>query len=344
MDMRKAIDAMAAGREISEDSISHILTVEGRDMDYLFHTADEIRQQICGDVIHVRGIIEFSSYCRCACLYCGLQAGNEKLLRYRMPPQEIVATAQEAIAAGYRTLVLQAGEDLWYDKTILSSIINDLSACEAAITLGVGERRLDEYQAWKEAGADRYLIKHETADEALYNRLHPHSSFANRLKCMRQIQELGYQLGSGFMVGLPGQTNRTLAKDIMLLKELDVDMAGIGPFIAHPQTELAGSCSGDPMLTIKCVAIARIALKRVHLPATTALGVRGAEYKKSAFAAGANVIMLKLEPHEYRALYDIYPKSLGPIKTIAEERKQLEEYVTSVGRQVADDNGDAIRL
>lgn len=344
MDIKKSIDRMAAGHGADVDVISRILTASEEDTAYLFGIADEIRQQICGDKIHVRGIIEFSNYCRCGCYYCGLQAENKALKRYRMQPDEIIANAKEAVDAGYRTLVLQAGEDLWYSKEILTDIIGQLAVHDIAITLGVGERTHEEYAAWKEAGADRYLIKHETADEVLYNKLHPHSTFAKRLECMRYLKHIGYQLGSGFMVGLPGQTPQILAKDILLLQQLDVDMAGIGPFIAHSATELAGSTCGDPLMTVKCVALARILLKRVHLPATTALGVTGSEYKKSAFAAGANVVMLKVEPHEYRGLYDIYPKPQSERKTIAEERKQLEDYIASIGRQIADDNGDAIRI
>ena len=201
------------------------------------------------------------------------------------------------------------------------------------LTLSIGERTHEEYAQWYKDGADRYLLKHETSNENLYNALHPHSSFKKRMDCLWDLKSIGYQIGSGFMVGLPGQTLESLTRDILLLQELSVDMAGIGIYIPHPDTPLAGSVSGSPDLAIACVALSRILLKKVHLPSTTSIETESTE-KYSSLSAGANVIMKKVEPYSYRKLYEIYPNPKIFDKSILEERIELEKFVALRGLKV----------
>ncbi|MGI6552010.1 MAG: [FeFe] hydrogenase H-cluster radical SAM maturase HydE [Bacillota bacterium] len=349
MDIKTLIDRLRDSHDLSQTELMQILN--SRDPAYLFSQADQIRYLHSGDQIHLRAIIEFSNHCRCRCRYCGLNASNTQLRRYRMSPDEILENAFEAYQVGYRTIVLQSGEDPWYTKTMLADLIREIKSFgDVAVTLSVGERDDDAYQLWKKAGADRYLLKHETADPVLYEKLHPHSTLADRLKCLRELKKLGYQTGSGFMVGLPGQTTATIARDILLLKELQVDMAGIGPFIPHPQTPLAHLPPGSLELTLKSLAVTRLFLKRINLPATTALGVLADDRvlgdgdrlfsSVSPFSCGANVLMKKATPHRYRSLYDIYPKKSGEERSVLEERKEAEAMIRSMKKQVAPGRGD----
>ncbi|RKD20893.1 biotin synthase [Caminicella sporogenes DSM 14501] len=341
MDTRKIIDKIIEKSEASIEDIVKIL-ISQQDS-YLFEQADKIRKKYCGDEIHLRAIIEFSNYCRCDCLYCGINRQNLHLKRYRMNLDEIIEYAKKAYKAGYKTIVLQSGEDTWYTREKISYIIKEIKKLgNIAITLSIGERDFDDYKQWKIDGADRFLLKHETSDEKLYNSLHPHSTFKNRIKCLKWLKKLKYQTGSGFMIGLPGQTLNTIAKDILLLKELDVDMAGIGPFIPHPATKLKSYPIGDSKLTLKALAITRILLKRPHLPTTTSLEVTNVKDRENAFYTGANVIMRKVEPYKYRKLYEIYPNPNIKEKTIEEERKEIENYIKIIGRKVSTQRGDAI--
>lgn len=332
--MREITDVLkeiAAGKDLTPELLIPALEVEGEDLSILFKFADRQRKKFCGDVVHIRAILEFSNYCRCDCAYCGLFVGNKTLPRYRMTPEEIVRTALEAAQAGYRTLVLQSGEDLWYTKEGFGEIIREIKGkSELAVTLSVGERPFDHYAYWKECGADRFLIKHETADRTLYDRYHPHSSYARRLACQKELYRLGYELGSGFMVGLPGQTMKTLAEDILHLKELQVSMAGIGPYICHPETRLRGNPDGSAQLTLKAVAVARILLKGGNLPSTTALNIKGG--LQDALNCGANVIMQKVTPGRYRDLYDIYPGRETKEMDLARQLSDLKYNLSQMGR------------
>lgn len=312
----------------------------GENQQTLRKVADEIRKKHHGEAVQIRGIIEFSSYCRGLCSYCGLQATNENLERFRMPSELVVELAVEAYDAGYRTVVLQSGEDLYYTAEILSKIITDIrSKRDMAITMSVGERPRADYQKMWDAGAHRFLMKHECAEETIYKENHPHSSLAERIRCLKDLQEIGFQTGSGFIVGLPGQTGEILAKDILLLKEIGVHMAGIGPFIPHPTTVLRDVPAGSVDRTINTVALTRILLPDIHLPATTALGVLRKEAIAQVFSAGANVIMQKVEPVTYRRLYDIYPKEVEDEPSVKERRIALESMITGLGRLVSDTQG-----
>lgn len=343
MNLEKIIDKIINTSLASREEIQTILNAT--DNKYLFSKSNEVKKRIFGKYVHIRGIIEFSNYCRCSCTYCGINCNNSSVVRYRMSPDEVVLVADNAIKSGYKTIVLQSGEDLYYDKEKVTYIIKRIKTLNnVAITLSIGERSFEDYKEWKENGADRYLLKHETADEYNYNYMHEHSSFKRRIECLDQLKSLGYQLGSGFMVGLPNQTIDSVADDILLLKKYDVDMAGIGVFMPHPATGLKYGFENVEEITLKAVAIARILLKRPHLPATTSLIVCNNNNQLNAFNAGANVIMKKLEPYEYRKLYEIYPNPCISEKSIEEERKELENNIKNMGLYVSSTKGDAIKL
>ncbi len=332
MEASALIDKIIQESKATPDELISLLTVDSRGA--LYAKATSVKEKIYDKNIILRGIIEFSSFCRCACTYCGLSCENIKLPRYRFTENDILKYAKEAYAAGYRSIILQSGEDFSYDADSISRIIRSIKGLgNLILTLSIGERTHEEYTQWFKDGANRYLLKHETSDEKLYNGLHPHSSFKKRMDCLLDLKSIGYQIGSGFMVGLPGQTLESLARDILLLQELSVDMAGIGIYIPHPDTPLAGLVSGSPDLAIACVALSRILLKKVHLPSTTSIETESTE-KYSSLSAGANVIMKKVEPYHYRKLYEIYPNPKIFDKSILEERKELEKFVLERGLKV----------
>lgn len=345
MNIKYLIDKAYKESNLPEEEIVEILkNEEETNIKYLFNKAEETTEKYCGFEVNIRGIIEFSNYCGCSCRYCGLNKNNHNIKRYRMNKDEIVEVAKEAYSAGYKTLVLQSGEDLFYTREMICDILKSIKeAVDVAITLSIGKRDKDDYKAFKEAGGDRFLIKHETSDKDLFSKLHNGDKLENRVQALKDLKEVGFQAGSGFMIGLPLQTYHTLANDILLLKELDVDMAGIGPFIPHPQTDLKNEAKGDTLLTLKVVALARIILKNVHLPATTSLGVLNKNHKFTSFKCGANVVMQKLEPYKYRRLYEIYPIDLKEEKNIKEERKNVENFILSSGKGIAKHRGDTLK-
>ncbi len=271
--------------------------------------ADSVREKFCGRGILLRAIVEFSSYCKNGCHYCGLNAGNKKAVRYRMDETEIFEAAKAVREAGIKTVVLQSGEDAKYDWDMLTYTVKKIKR-ELAIrvTLSCGEQEESLYGQWKKAGADRYLLKIETSNKELYGKLHPAMSFENRLSCLRVLKKLGFQTGSGIIAGLKGQTKEDIAKDILFFAKENFDMIGINPFIAHPQSALKDHPGGDCGLALKTVALTRIITKNAHLPATTALGsIGGTDLRIAALKAGANVIMPNFTPCKYRDLYEIYP-------------------------------------
>lgn len=296
----------------------------------IYAQADQVRREAVGNTVHIRALLEISNHCRRVCTYCGLRAPRTDLPRYRMTPEEILSAACEGAAVGYRTIVLQSGEDPWFTPKILGEVVREIKAKTGmAVTLGCGEMSRADYAYLKEAGADRYLLKHETAHPQLYRSLHPDSTLEQRVGCLRTLKALGFETGSGFMVGLPGQTLDTLAQDLLLLASIPCDMAGIGPFLPHPDTPLRGGTAGDPELTRRCVALARLLLPTAHLPATTALTVRGDNGQ--VFSGGANVVMRKITPNSYKRMYEIYPAQL-PDTDIPAQRHQLEEQIRNLGR------------
>lgn len=261
-----------------------------------------------GREVYIRALIEVSNYCCRECLYCGINRQNEHIERYRLSKEEILDCCEQAYRLGFRSFVLQGGEDSFYSDTLLSSLIQTIKDRypEAALTLSLGERSRASYQNLREAGADRYLLRHETATPAFYQKMHPHASFDNRLRCLRDLMELGYQTGSGFLVGLPDQSIDDLINDLILIQELRPQMVGVGPFIPHHDTSLASAAPGDVNLTIDLLAIVRLLLPQTLLPATTALATLDPKGREKAFNVGANVVMPNMSPFENRSKYALY--------------------------------------
>lgn len=317
--------------ELNQDGLAALLEADQEEFREVYEVADETRAAHMGDIVPIRAILEFSNICRRSCAYCGLNCQNTHAARYRMTPEEMVSTAEAAARAGYRTIVLQSGEDPFFTPRLLAQIVTAIKKTGMTVTLSCGEMPESDYAYLREQGADRYLLKHETADSALYACLHPDGTLENRVNCLRALKRLGYDTGSGFMIGLPGQTARTIAADLLLLRELSCDMAGIGPFIPHPDTPLGGAAPGSTELTKRAVALTRLLLPDCHLPATTALGVMNPAEKNDIFSKGANVIMRKVTPDGYKEKYEIYPAALLPTD-IPGERAQLECQIRALGR------------
>jgi biotin synthase len=326
---------------LGKEEIGRLLVSEGSDRDLLFSCADRTRELHVGNDVHLRGIIEFSNYCIKNCFYCGLRRDNSALERYRMTEDEIVEAAGIGIQAGLKTLVLQSGEDPFFTGDVLARLIGRLkSSHDVAITMSVGDRSRDEYKLMRDAGADRYLLKHETADPELFSRLRPGTTLEGRIRRLTWLRELGFQVGSGGMIGLPWQTVATLAEDILLLKRLDVEMAGFGPFIPHGHTPLASCAGGSVDMTLKTLAVARLVLPFTHFPATTALGSIDPEGRQRALRCGANVVMPNITPVRYKKLYEIYPNKI----CITEEGSEqclpcIAGIIRQSGRSVATDYG-----
>lgn len=317
-----------------------IARLETENSNQLFNEADKIREACLGNEVHIRGIIEFSNYCCRSCLYCGLRKENKGISRYRMSGEEIIKLANEITNFGLKTVVLQSGDDFAFTQKTLSTIINKIKKENpgVAITLSVGERPPDDYKAFKDAGADRYLLKHETANPELYQRLHPGQSLKRRLEILEYLKKLNYQVGAGNIVGLRGQALEDLADDILLMKMLDVDMAGIGPFIPQRDTPLSDFPSGPLELTLKVLALTRILTKNSHLPATTALAtLDSAQGQLSGFKAGCNVIMPDFTPEYYRKDYVIYDHK----RRVDLER--AKELIFKARRLISADRGDSLK-
>lgn len=292
----------------------------------VFKEADLIRKQFVGDGIHLRGLIEFSNICKRGCLYCGLQSSNKSVKRYRLSKSEILNIAKKGVDEGFKTIVLQSGEDDFFDTKLMCEIISGIKDLDVAVTLSLGEKTFEEYKAYKEAGADRYLLRIETTDVNLYEQMHPYADFQNRKRCLFDLKRLGFETGTGCLVGLPNQTLKSMADDIFFFKELDADMIGIGPFIPHPKTPLKDAACGDLNLAIKVMALTRIVLKDINIPATTAMETLAPNGRLLALQSGANVVMPNLTDDFHRKLYEIYPD-----KAIT-KRNDLESKLNSIGR------------
>lgn len=318
----------------------HILTKEEivqlllcSDSSFLFQAADEVRKKYIGDEVYLRALVEFSNMCHCNCFYCGLRSENKNISRYRLSNDEIIDVAKNAVNLGFKTIVLQSGEDSFYSVDSLSEIIREIKKYDIALTLGIGERTKDEYKALKNAGADRFLLRIETTDKNLYQALHPKMSYENRLKCLYDLKELGYETGTGCLVGLPKQTVESLADDILFFKKLDADMIGIGPLIVHPDTPLKSLNNGSFELALKVMAITRLLMPNINIPATTAMETLNPNGQIIALQSGANVIMPNLTPEKNRNQYQIYPDKASYSVDIVKEK------IKSIGRVVSSDYG-----
>ncbi|RPF42639.1 iron-only hydrogenase maturation protein HydE [Thermodesulfitimonas autotrophica] len=330
-----ALAKAVATSRLEREEIILLLNAQGEEMEALCQAADAVRAKYLGRTVHLRAVIEFSNYCVRNCFYCGLRRDNRRLSRYRMTPAEIFTAARRARAEGFRTVVLQAGEDPSYHLRELCRLVYRLkSELDVAVTLSVGDLSREAYRELRAAGADRYLLKHETADPALFASLRPGTTFTARVKRLHWLRELGYQVGSGNIVGLPGQTIASLAADILLLKELDVEMAGIGPFIPHPATPLGAFPPGSLSLTLKVLAVTRLLLPLAHLPATTAVATLSPEGRRRALKAGANVVMPDLTPFPYRQHYAIYPGKTRPRGEGRDAFRWWQQELAKIGREV----------
>ena len=313
------------------DSIVKLLDIPFDKSSEVLEFADSVREKFCGKGILLRGIVEFSSYCKNNCYYCGLNAGNKKIERYRMNETEIFEAVSDVYKTGIKTVVLQSGEDAGYDWDKLTFVIRKIKEkFDMQITLSCGEQSVKLYEQWKKAGADRYLLKIETSNKTLYKKLHPGMSYDNRINCLNVLKELNFQTGCGIIIGLPEQTTEDIAGDIMFFFKNDFDMIGINPFISHPESMLKNHPDGDPYLTIKTVALTRIITKNAHLPATTALGSvkKDEDLRINALTAGANVIMPNFTPYEYRKQYEIYPG-----KRCLKENEEIVKYLEEMARE-----------
>lgn len=342
METARAIARLAAGKDIADADLQVLVELEEpAGLARLLAAADETRRRAVGDGVHLRGLIEFSNHCRADCLYCGLRRSNGRLVRYRLSPEEIAAVIGRAAELGYGTVVLQSGEDPWYDADTIARLIRLAKERGLAVTLSLGERDPEELAHWRRQGADRYLLRHETANPVLHARLRPGRTLEGRVRLLMTLRELGYQVGAGFMVGLPGQSGADLVADLRLLQRLKVEMAGVGPFIPHPDTPLAHAGAGGILQTLKMVALARLLLPQAMLPAVTALGALEPMGRERALQAGANVIMPNLTPTAVRPHYQIYPGKICLGETAEECRACVERRIRGLGRTVARGPGHA---
>lgn len=320
--------------EFTKKEIVDILK-DDRQNEWLFSLADKVRRENVGDEVHLRGLIEFSNICHCFCKYCGLRCENKELDRYRILPDDIVKYAQKAVEMGYKTIVLQSGEDAFYTREILCDIIKRIKEFDVALTLSIGERSFDDYKAFRDCGADRYLIRIETTDKDLYKKMHPNMSFDNRVRCLKDLRKLGFEVGTGCLVGLPEQTVESLADDVLFFKEINADMVGIGPFIAHPHTPLKDTANGNFTLALKVMALTRILLKNINIPATTAMETLNPNGRIIALQSGANVVMPNVTTTEYRAKYEIYPNKICINENPSQCFHCISGKIKSIGRTVS---------
>lgn len=320
--------------EFSRNDIIEILKDDSNN-DWLFSLADKTREEYVGDEVHLRGLIEFSNICKRQCKYCGLRCEDKYIDRYRISKENIISYAEHAVNMGYKTIVLQSGEDEYYNTDLMCEIIAGIKKLGVALTLSIGEKTYEEYKAFKEAGADRYLIRIETTDKTLYNQMHPNMDFDNRVRCLENLGRLGYEVGTGCLVGLPNQTIESLADDILFFKEINADMVGIGPFIPHPHTPLKDSATDSFTLALKVMALTRILLKDINIPATTAMETLNPNGRIIALQSGANVVMPNVTTTEYRAKYEIYPNKICINENPDKCKGCISAKIQSIGRSVS---------
>lgn len=324
----------------------------------LWQRADQCRQQHVGGEVHLRGLIELSNCCVRLCAYCGLRADNSSLVRYRMTEDEVMACVRDAVEYGYGTVVLQSGEDLGIKADWMTGLVRRIKReTPLAVTLSLGEREDDELAAWREAGADRYLLRFETSNRELYDRIHPPrpGKHSDRIALLDTLRQLGYEVGSGVMIGIPGQTYEDLARDVEMFRTLDLDMIGVGPFLPHPATPLGfsrGTCAASDaaqvpglnteLMTYKMIALARLVCPRANIPSTTALATLNTVYgRELGLVRGANVIMPNLTPPQYRIHYEIYPNKACIRETATQCHHCMEARIESIGRTTGRGRGDS---
>ena len=345
--VKVAVDKLRRHEKVTDEELVSLLTSEGADMAYLTEAARLTREENYGHDIFIRGLIEVSSFCKNDCLYCGIRRSNRRAERYRLTPDEIISCADAGYSLGFRTFVLQGGEDAYYTDSLLCETVRRIKSAhpDCAVTLSLGERSRESYAALRAAGADRYLLRHETADPEHYAALHPAElSFENRMRCLRDLRELGYQTGCGFMVGSPGQTVEHIVKDLRFIEAFKPHMVGIGPFIPHNDTPFKNYPAGSVNLSIKCIAVVRLQLPQVLLPATTALGSAEEGGRERGILAGANVVMPNLSPADVRSKYLLYNNKLSTGVESAEGLLTLDKKLREIGCRVVFTRGDHISI
>ena len=332
-------------KNLSDEELLKLLSTNEYDSE--LHTlADEVRREIYGEDVYIRGLIEISNYCKNDCYYCGIRSGNKSAVRYRLTKDDILACCEEGYKLGFRTFVMQGGEDPYYTDDVMCGIVSAVRErySDCAITLSLGERSYESYLALYNAGANRYLLRHETANAEHYGKLHPQSmNLQNRKDCLFNLKEIGYQVGSGFMVGSPYQTTENLVEDLRFLQKLSPDMIGIGPYVTHAQTPFASFENGSVELTLRLLSVLRLMFPYVLLPSTTALGTLHPQGRELGLKAGANVVMPNLSPVKVRKLYELYENKICTGEEAAQCRGCLEKRVEAAGYKIVTDIGNVKR-
>ena len=344
MDNHERIDAAARGRVLPAEELAQLLgSFTDEDLEYASMLARTVAQRVFGKTVYLRGIVEFTNYCKNNCLYCGIRRDNKNACRYRLSREEILTCCRDGYAGGFRTFVLQGGEDPYFNDERMCGIVSDIRAAfpDCAITLSLGERSCESYRLLRQAGADRYLLRHETADAAHYALLHPaEQTFQNRMDCLQMLRELGFQVGCGCMVGSPYQTPLHLAKDLIFMAQFRPQMIGLGPFIPHHDTPFRDEAAGTVRQSLMMLALCRLMLPEVLLPATTALGTLDPIGRERGILAGANVIMPNLSPVSVREKYLLYDNKLFSGDDPETSRRSIEQRVASIGYRVVLGRGD----
>ena len=344
--MNNLVDKLFETGDLSDDELK-ILIESDKFNEPLAEAADIRRRENYGDKVYIRGLIEFTNYCRNNCYYCGIRRDNKKAERYRLTKDEILLCCDEGYKLGFRTFVIQGGEDPYYTDEMICDIVSKIKSRypDCAVTLSIGEKPRESYQAFFDAGADRYLLRHETADPEHYGKIHPEAmSLENRKECLFDLKEIGYQVGSGFMVGSPYQTTENLISDLRFLQKLQPDMIGIGPYITHADTPFAEFKSGNVMLTLRLVSILRLMFPYALIPSTTALGTIHPQGRELGLKAGANVVMPNLSPVSVRKLYSLYENKICTGEEAAQCRGCLERRVESAGYKIVTDIGNVRKI
>lgn len=340
--MKQLIDKLAKKQNLTDQELKTLISDRSQ-AEYLFEKAREAVKEVYGNKIFIRGLIEISNYCKNDCFYCGIRKSNRLAKRYRLTEQEILSCCDRGHKLGFRTFVLQGGEDCYFTDEKLCNLIKEIKQNhpDCAVTLSLGERSKESYKRLFEAGADRYLLRHETACEEHYNMLHPtEMSYKNRIEAIRNLKEIGYQTGCGFMVGTPHQSVENIVADLRFIKNLSPEMVGIGPFLPHKDTPFAQEKAGSADLTVYLLAIVRLMNRTVLLPATTALGTADGNGREKGILAGANVIMPNLSPQSAREKYTLYDNKLHTGAENALELEKIKESVSKIGYEIVVDRGD----
>ncbi|CEH34508.1 [FeFe] hydrogenase H-cluster radical SAM maturase HydE [Romboutsia lituseburensis] len=345
MNVKDIINKLYEVNSASKKELLYLLdNINEGEKDYLISKAHDTRMKYYSNKVYLRGLIELTSFCKKDCLYCGLRRSNKNAQRYRLDIDDVLECVRKGDKLGYKTFVLQGGEDAYYSDEIMINIIKAIKKefPENAITLSLGERSYESYRNLFEAGADRYLLRHESASKELYESIHPGEPFEERFNCLKNLKEIGYQAGAGFMVGIPNQTNEDLVNDLIFVKKFAPAMCGIGPFIPHKDTPLKEYKHGSLEKTVICLAIVRLLLPKVLLPATTALSSIDKNGRNAGLKAGGNVIMPNLSPMSVRKKYSLYNDKAYILDEDAEYRKLIEEKVKEAGFEVEVNRGDNI--